>query len=107
MISDLLPMVGNILDTYMYTVCMRMNIFVKLMWCVQGIRVILMSNAIKRTGPVLYNQQVTADQRITQKRGESKRYVKADMLVKVIYHCTLILSNKDCVSMYMYVRQVN
>ena len=82
MISDLLPMVGNILDTYMYTACMRMNIFAKLMWCVQGARVNLMSTTIKRTWPMLYNQQLTADQRITQKRGERKRYIRADMLYK-------------------------
>ena len=70
--------------------------------CIQGARVNLMSTAIKKTGPVLYCRSENYS-----KRGESKRYVRTDMLVKVIYHRTMILGNKDCVSMYMYVRQVN
>ena len=77
------------------------------MGCVHCARDTPLSPTMKWIGLMIYNQQLTADQRITQKRGERKRYVRADMLVKVIYHSTLIFGNEDCVSMYMYVRQVN
>ena len=49
------------------------------MWFVHGAR-------DKWTGPMLYKQQLTADQIILLKKSESKRYDRTDRLVEGIYH---------------------
>ena len=70
---------------------MRMNIVE--MWCIHAARDNLLYPTTKRTGPMLYKQQLTTRQRISQKSGESKRYVRADILVMDIYHRRLMFVN--------------
>ena len=79
------------------------------MWFVHGARdnLLHVSNIMKWTWPTLYKQLLTADQRILQRRSESKGYVRTDRLVEYIYHRTLIFGNNDCISLYCTFIEVN
>lgn len=54
-------------------------------------------SCMKWTAPMLYEQQLTPDQRIPQKKGESNTYVRADISVKGINHRRLIIGHQDCI----------
>ena len=71
------------------------------MACEHGARDNLLTPTMEWSKSMLhvYKQQLTADQMIPQKRVESKRSVRADILVKGIYHRRLIYGIEDCISM--------
>ena len=70
---------------------MRINIVE--MWCIHAARDNLLYPTTKRTGPMPYKQQLTTHQRISQKIGEGKRYIRADILVMDIYQRRLMFVN--------------